>query len=117
MPEPKRVVIGYIDAQTRILVEDRFFLVEQRKRNLKKEIVWVGRHYFSHLADLLRYYLRLYLCREGKKDSDTESTLLRLLDKLTTLEVKIDEVGTRLQTEWEKTLERAANERTGQLSH
>jgi hypothetical protein len=108
----KQVVIGYIDTRTRIVVEDTCFLLEQRKRRKdNREIVWVGKHYFSWLSDLFRYYLRIYL-RNENRTTETERVLLRLLDKLTALETKMDEVGKRLQTEWEKASEKSRSEKS-----
>jgi len=107
----KRVVIGYIDGRTRIVAEDKCFLLEQRKkRKDNTEVIWVGRHYFSWLSDLFRYYLRVHL-RAENKNTETECTLLHLLDKLTALETKIEEVGKRLQTEWEKAIEKSRSEK------
>jgi hypothetical protein len=108
----KQVVIGYIDTRTRIVVEDNCFLLEQRKRRKDNcEFVWVGKHYFSWLSDLFRYYLRIYL-RNENRIAETERVLLRLLDKLTALETKMDEVGKRLQTEWEKSSEKSRSEKS-----
>lgn len=108
----KRVVIGYIDTKTRIVAEDKCFLLEQRKKRKDNgEVVWVGKHYFSWLSDLFRYYLRIYL-RNENSTTEIEGTLLRLLDKLTALETKMDEVGKRLQTEWEKAIEKSRGEKS-----
>lgn len=105
MRESRRVVIGYIDPLTRIAAEDKAFLVEQKKKKDDQE-VWVGRHYFSRFDDLLRFYVRVYIKRESIKVPEGERTLLAILDKITTLESKIQEVGSRLQEEWTKMLGR-----------
>lgn len=94
----KRITIGYIDNNTRIATEDKCFVIEQLKKNKKDEQVWVGEHYFSFFDDLLRYYVRIYLQQESKGKQD--STLLQLLDRVTTLQTKIEDTGKKLQEAW-----------------
>lgn len=94
----KRIIIGYIDNSTRITTEDNCFLIEQLKKNKKDEQVWVGNHYFSFFDDLLRYYVRIYLQQESKGKQDL--TVLRLLDRVTALQTKIEDVGKKLQEAW-----------------
>lgn len=108
MSKSHRVVIGYIDPSTRIAIEDKVFLVEQKKKKNDQEI-WMGKHYFSRFDDLLRFYIRIYIKAESKKVPEGERTLLALLDRFAALESKIQEVGNSLQESWAKALERNAS--------
>lgn len=97
----KRVVIGYIEPDIRIATEENCFIIERlRKKKDNQERVWVGKHYFSTFGDLLRYYARIYLQRENNGRKTEDLTLLHLLDSVTALATKIDEVNKRLQEGW-----------------
>jgi len=105
----KRVPIGYIDPKVRIVAEEKCFVLERLRTKKDQEQVWVGRHYFSTLGDLLRYYARIYLHQESKR-KEADLTLLRLLDRVTALDTKIVDVSKRLQVGWTQILANAANE-------
>jgi len=98
--EFKRVTIGYVDPKIRIATEEKFLVLERLRKKKDQEQVWIGRHYFSTFGDLLRYYARVNLRQEGGSKKEADLTLLRLLDKVTALDAKIEEVGKKLQEGW-----------------
>jgi hypothetical protein len=98
----KRTVIGYLDSTTRIVAAERFFVIE--RKSLKKD-KWIGWHYYSDFADLLRAYLRLLWNREEPEAQGQSKTVLQILDRVLVLDRKIEEAASRLQGEWKKILE------------
>ena len=98
----KRTVIGYLDDVTRIVAAERFFVIE---RKLIKKDKWIGWHYYSNFADLLRAYARLLMNREAPEAQGQSKTLLQILDRVLVLERKIDDAAKRLQDDWKKIAE------------
>jgi transcription termination factor NusB len=95
----RRTVLGYLDDDTRIAAVERFFIIEQHSKRKDK---WIGKHYYSELADVFRAYTRLLLRREGAVAQAQSKTVMQILDRILVVERKLDEATKRFQDDWKK---------------